>query len=212
MIEILLADDHKIVLDGLSMILDQDQEIEVVGRAYNGEEVVNFVENNSVDIIVMDINMPKMDGMEATKILKREFPDIKILILSMYNDVSYITELVKAGVNGYVLKNHGYQELTIAIKSISDGFSYFGREIAQALIGNDEIQKHKEWDESVKLTKREQEVLKRFAKGFTTKQIAKELFISNSTVETHKRNLVSKAGVSSSKELIKFAFSQGLVD
>ncbi len=209
MIRIILADDHQIVLDGLKMLIHEEENIHLVGEAINGKEVISILERESVDIAVLDVEMPVMNGIEASEIIQERFPNTKILILTMYNDQTFIRKLIEIGASGYILKNKGKEELVEAIKDIDNGKTYFGREVTNTLIsGIQTVVKNKPKKE-IPLTKREVDVVKLIADGMSTPQIADTLFIAHSTVETHRRNLIDKTGVPNSKALIKWAIRNG---
>jgi len=206
MIKIIIADDHKIVLDGLTSIINTNDEIEIVGKALNGIQVIELLKTNSVDAVVLDIEMPEMDGVETAKIIKENYPQIKILILTMYNEIGFIRKILEAGAHGYILKNKGKEELVTALKSICNGMDYFGEEVSKTLFSS---MRNKNVNGEIKLTKKETEVLKLIANGDTTPIISQKLFIANTTVETHRRNLIEKTGVKGTKGLIKFAIENG---
>ncbi|HNW50516.1 MAG TPA: response regulator transcription factor [Prolixibacteraceae bacterium] len=211
MIKVVLADDHQIVLDGLKSLLEREKEICPVGEALNGVELLKLLKEKQADVAVVDIDMPLMNGIETTKEIKRLYPEMKVLILSMYNDHEYIRRLIEAGASGYILKNKGKEELVSAIHKIADGGQYLGDAILKVLI--DEMQKPVKTlnDKKVPLTKRETDVLKLIVEGNTTPQISDALCIAHSTVETHRRNLIDKLGVANTKELIKQAIKNGYV-
>ena len=207
-IKVIIADDHKIVIDGLKSLLQLEETIEVVGEAYDGKQVLDILKNQKVDIAVLDIEMPFLSGIELTRIIKKDFPQVKVLILSMYNTEKFVHNVIEIGADGYILKNKGKEELVLAIKYIMDGDEYFGREVEKTY----RMSQKKKYDEikNVKLTKREIEVLKLTAAGDTTPIISEKLFIAHSTVETHRRNLIEKTGVrGGSKGLVKYAFEKG---
>lgn len=211
MIKVIVADDHKIVVDGLVSILKEEVDIEVVGTALNGEQVIEVVRQNDVDIAILDIEMPGLTGVQLSKYLKENYPNVKVLILSMYKSKEVVSQIIKAGAEGYILKNKGSEELVKAIRYINEGQSYVGQEITDVLIEalrSDELSNKQ--PSSISLTKREREVLKYIAKGLTSIQIGKQLFIAPSTVDTHRRNLIDKTGVANSKELILFAIENSL--
>lgn len=209
MIKIILADDHQIVLDGLKMLLQEEHNIQLVGEAINGKEVLAILERAEVDIAVLDVEMPLMNGIEASEVIKERFPNTKILILTMYNDQAFIRKLIEIGASGYILKNKGKEELVEAIKDISEGKTYFGREVTNTLISGIQTTVRNKPEKEIPLTKREVDVVKLIADGRSTPQIAEELFIAHSTVETHRRNLIDKTGVPNSKALIKWAIQHG---
>lgn len=206
-IKIIIADDHQIIIDGLRSLLIKEKDIEIVGEASNGKEVIDMIQKINVDLVVLDIDMPILSGVETTKIIKQKYPNIKVLILSMYNTERFIHNIIETGADGYILKNKGKEELTLAIKYILDGDEYFGREVEKTFRLS-QRRKNNETDK-VKLTKRETEVLKLIANGNTTPMISEKLLISHSTVETHRRNLIEKTGVEGgSKGLVRYAFQK----
>jgi two-component system, NarL family, nitrate/nitrite response regulator NarL len=210
MIHVILADDHQIVLDGLMSILEQENDICSVGEALNGKQLLELLKKKQANVAVIDIDMPLMNGIETTKEIKALYPEMKVLILSMYNDNEYIRRLIEVGASGYILKNKGKEELVNAIRKIAAGGQYLGEAVVKTLM--DDMQKIKKPnDNKIPLTKREKEVLVLIANGNSSPQIADKLFIAPSTVETHRRNLIDKLGVANSKELIKYAFENGYI-
>lgn len=186
--------------------MKEEKGFSIVGEASNGEEVIPLLEKNKVDVAVLDVTMPKMDGIELTKFIRGNYPDTKVLILTMHNEISYIRRIIEAGAHGYILKNKGKEELVRAIRSLNDGQEYLGKEVTRTLfssIRNSNV--HGE----ITLTRRERDVLKLIADGRTTPMISDELNIAPSTVETHRRNLIEKTGVKNSKGLVKFAIENG---
>jgi two-component system, NarL family, nitrate/nitrite response regulator NarL len=212
MINVILADDHQIVLDGLKSLLEREKDICSVGEALNGIELLAQLEKKQADVAVVDIDMPLMNGIETTKEIKMLHPQIKVLILSMYNDNEYIKRLIEVGASGYILKNKGKEELVNAIRKIAAGGRYLGDDIVKTLMKEMQKQQNKINDNTIPLTKRETEVLKLIAEGNSTPQIAHKLCIAHSTVETHRRNLIDKLGVANSKELIRYAIEKGYLN
>lgn len=206
MIKIIIADDHEIVLDGLELVIKNDPNIEIVGRALTGKDVISIVNVKDVNIVVLDINMPIMDGIETTKFLKKNHPEIKILILSMHEEISFIRSVFNAEANGYILKNKGKEELLNAIYSIHNGKDYFSEEVTQSIYAT---LKSKDVAGEIKLTEKEKQVLTYIGNGYTGPEIADKLNIAKTTFETHKRNLIEKTGVRNSNTLIKFAIENG---
>lgn len=209
-VKVVIADDHQIVIDGLKSLLNQEESIEIVGEAQNGQEILSILEKTEVDLAVLDIEMPLLSGIETTKIIKEKYSNVKVLILSMYNTEKFVRSVIEIGADGYILKNKGKEELVLAIKYIVNGEEYFGREVEKIF----RTSQRKKDDESknIKLTKREIEVLKLIAMGKTTPIISEELHIAHSTVETHRRNLIEKTGVNGgSKGLVRYAFEKGYV-
>lgn len=211
MIKVLLADDHTIVLDGLAALLEKEKGIHIVDSVPDGNLALKALELHEIDIAILDIEMPIMDGIETTKIINERFPEVRVLILTMHKGSEFILQLVDAGASGFVLKNRGKEELVDAIETIANGDRYFGDIVTEALIQSRENEKRKKKVQEIILTKREKEVLKLIANGLTTPQIAKQLFIAHSTVETHRRHLIDKTGVSNSKALIAYAINNHLL-
>lgn len=212
MIKVLLADDHQMVLDGLSMLLENEPDIEKVQEVTDGQLVMKVLETVEVDIVVLDIEMPRMDGIETAREIREKYPDVKILVLTMYNTKTFIEQLVKAGAMGYILKNRGKEELIEAIRKIAEGGKYFGEAVTETLINSMvEVGSGVPTPEVI-LTRREKEILQLIVQGMSTPQIAEKLFIANSTVESHRRNLIDKTDVPNSKALIAFAYENDLVD
>ncbi|EAY30866.1 response regulator transcription factor [Microscilla marina] len=205
-IKVIIADDHHMVLEGLEALIKVTNDIEVIGLAYNGHHAFKLLELNQldVDIAVLDVDMPVQDGLETTRKIRTEYPNIKVLILTMHNNESYIKEIIAAGASGYILKNRGASELVNAIRTIYAGEEYFSKAVTDTLIKSIQESKKAKPNPQVKLTKREKEVLALIGKGMTTKEISKQLFIADTTVETHRRNLIDKLEVKNSKELILY--------
>ncbi|HAS41088.1 MAG TPA: DNA-binding response regulator [Microscillaceae bacterium] len=209
-IKTILADDHHIVLDGLTALINATDDIEVVDVAYNGQHALSLLETHQVDVAVLDIEMPVMDGLKATKEIKAKHKEVKVLILTMYNNERFIKEIIKAGASGYILKNKGGNELVNAIRTIHQGDQYFSKSVTDKLI--EDLQKKKRGGVNPKLTTREKEVLKLIVEGNSTREITEKLFIAGTTVETHRRNLIEKLGVKGTKGLIKHAIENNLLE
>lgn len=202
-IKVLLADDHTIVMEGLQVVLEAEEEFEVVGTAVNGEEVMMFVAKHEVDVVVLDINMPVMDGITCSRRLKKEYPDIKIIILTMYAQRSFVDEIVKIGIDGCLLKNNTGKELTTAIFRVMNGSQYYDR-LKNFNSKEEEVQQYK-------LSKRELEIIKLVAEGLTSTKIADQLFISELTVQTHRRNMMRKLNFKNSMQVVQFAKDNDLI-
>jgi DNA-binding NarL/FixJ family response regulator len=209
MARVIIADDHQMFIDGLKSMLEEIDGIEVVGEARNGQEAVDLCDKEAVDIVIMDISMPVMDGIEATGVIKHLHPDIKVLGLSMFNDKNFIADILKTGASGYILKNTGKQELVNALSTLQNGGSYLDTEVSSTLLKSftaREPSRHM----LEKLSDREMEVLEAIATGLTTQEIAKKLFISKNTVETHRKNLLYKLEARNTAELITNAYKRRL--
>ena len=200
---VLLADDHAIVMEGLQVVLEAEESFEVVGTVLNGEEVMLFVAKHEVDVVVLDINMPVMDGITCSRKLKKEYPDIKIIILTMYAQRSFVDEIVKIGIDGCLLKNNTGKELTTAIFRVINGSQYYDR-LKNFNSNEEEVQQFK-------LSKRELEIIKLVAEGLTSTQIAEQLFISELTVQTHRRNMTRKLNLKNSMQVVQFAKDNELI-
>ena len=205
-IRILLVDDHAILLDGVKNLLDKEEGIKVAGIADNAEKALEFLNKNDVDIVVTDFNMPGMDGLSLVNTIKRIKPAIKTIVLSMHDETHLVKEILRSGINGYVLKKDTHKELLKAIREVHSGSVYLSSDINKILITN--LQNP---DEGRLLTDREREIVKLIAKEYSNKDIAEELFISERTVETHRKNIFKKTGTTSLVGLIKFAYANNLV-
>jgi len=202
-IKVFIVDDHQIVVDGISSIFENDVQIKVVGHALSGVEALNQLSEVETDVLLLDINMPEMDGIEVVRQLTEQSIDIQILVLTMHNEPQFTKQLIELGVKGCMLKNAGKKEMIHAIQTVYEGNRYYGAEVTNTLF--DSIDKSNKAVENAQLTKREVEVLKHIAQGLTTLEIAEKLFISTHTVETHRKNLLSKLGLSNSAALARYA-------
>ncbi len=220
MIDILIVDDHKIIRDGIRALLRSSEDIRIVGECSDGSEVVDAIkQHDNVDIVLMDINMPKMDGLEATEVVLKEFPDMKVVALTMYNEESYISRILNQGAVGYILKNTGKQELVNALHKIKAGSSYFSEEVTQQMMSRfmgtkqkDEKSAPPSEDALERLTAREKEVLRLIALEYTNHEIGEHLNVSTRTIDSHRRNLLQKLGVKNTAGLVRFALQAGIVD
>ena len=208
-ITLLLADDQSIILDGLEALLGQDSEIEVVGRASNGMEAVEQAKKLNPDVVLMDISMPQMDGIEATKVLLQQCKSTRVLVLSMYDHPDLIREIMESGAHGYVLKNVAKEELGLALRTVAAGEQYMTPGV-RAILAKDNrfTDRAGELGGNV-LTKREQEVVKLVCKEYTTQEIADALFLSSQTVDTHRKNIMHKLTVKNTAGLVKYAKERG---
>jgi len=211
MIRVLLADDHKVLLDGLQNLLEDLPDITCVGAVMNGSEVLAFLLEHPVDVILMDINMPVMDGIETTQRVRSEYPDTKIIALTMLEQGSFIQKMLRSGASGFLLKNSGKEEVLTAIRAVAVGGQYLGPEATQLLMENLKGQEAAKKQFIPRLTRREEEVLKLMGQGLSTQVIADRLFISFNTVESHRKNLRAKFGVSTGVEVIRMASERGLL-
>jgi DNA-binding NarL/FixJ family response regulator len=206
-VKTIIADDHQLFADGLSGILQQQPNLELLASVSNGEQLLKTLSEQSVDLVILDLSMPVMNGLEAAERIRHLYEDTKILIVTMNDSSDSIRELMNLGVSGIVLKNAGKNELLLAVEELCNGQTYFSQKITQQLARALQHQTHDAWQ----LTKREKEVLQLIYEGLTTNAIAEKLFISVYTVETHKKNLFAKSGVNKSALLIKAAQQLGYI-
>jgi two-component system response regulator NreC len=210
-ITILLADDHKITRDGLKALLENQKNMIVIGEAENGRQAVRLASELAPDVIVMDINMPELNGIEATRQIIAELPDTKIIALSMYSDKRYVVGMLKAGVSGYLLKNCAFDELVSAITAVVANQNYMSQKIADTVMKDyANILESNDASPASSLTAREREVLQLIAEGLKTKDIATRIHVSVKTVETHRQQVMRKLNANSVAELTKIALREGL--
>ena len=208
-ITILLADDHTIVRQGLKMILGSHADLKVIGEASNGNEAVELTAQLKPDVILMDVAMPEVNGIEATKRIVKGNPRARVLVLSMHKEAVYVREILKAGARGYILKDAIDTELISAVRSVARGDGYVSPAISGALL-NDYSQKSN--DPADSLSAREREVLKLIAEGKTNKEVATQLNLSVYTVDSHRGKIMEKLNLHSTGELVRFALKHGLAD
>jgi DNA-binding NarL/FixJ family response regulator len=207
-IKLLIADDHAILRDGIVSLLKQEPSFMVVATAANGHEVMDILEKKEVDVCLLDINMPELDGMEAAKLIREKKPAIKIIMLTTYNDKEIISELIHIGVAGYLLKNSDRQELVEAVNKVMKGRHYFSEEVENIILQG---LTEKKPSEVIPLTDREVQIVELLAKEYTNDKIAKELSISYRTVESHRKNIMQKTKAHNLAGLLKYAYNRGLV-
>ena len=214
-VKVLLVDDHDMFRDGVKLLLSSGQLTEVVGEARNGQEFLELYPKVKPDVVLMDIAMPVMDGIEASQIASTRFPGIVILALTMFGDEKYYYKLIRAGIKGFILKSSGISELLKAIKEVADGHNYFSNELLIKLINNLYVSKpEKDGDsgENDQLSKREIEVLKEISSGLSNEDIAEKLHISATTVRSHRSNLLLKTGTNNTASLIMYAIKHKIVN
>jgi DNA-binding NarL/FixJ family response regulator len=210
---IIIVDDHKIFRDGLIMLLNNFDFVSVVGQASNGEEFLELIDKVIPDIVLMDINMPKMNGIEATKQALKKYPEIKIIALTSFADDEYIEQMISAGVEGYMLKRSDIEDFEKAIKKVARGGSYFSSEIIKVISRNlYKENKQKSGEQTLKkLTSREKQILHLICKGLNNEQIAEKIYLSPKTVEKHKSNLFQKTETFNTVNLVIYAFKNQLI-
>jgi DNA-binding NarL/FixJ family response regulator len=202
--KVFIADDHEMIRDGLKMLLSKNSDLKLVGEAGKGSEVLQKFTEVDADLLILDISMPDMNGMDVADKILSEQPDAKIIVLSMYNDEEYISRCIEHGVKGYVVKSEASSELLHAVNTVLKGGSYFSQQAQNVIFKKyttNAIRKRKEAD--IKLTTREIEIVKLISQGLTSNGIAEKLFISPRTVDTHRANLMKKVGAKNSIELLK---------
>jgi DNA-binding NarL/FixJ family response regulator len=207
-IKVLIADDHQLFREGLTNLLADAADIEVIAQAENGQEVLEKVRFSKPDIVLMDIGMPLLNGIDTTMALRKEFPDIKTIALSMHDEKTYIKGMFEAGAWGYLLKNCAYNQLVDAIIQVYNGEKYLDTHATKVII--QDYLKNDSWG-MIKLTERESEVLKLLAEGRSIREISEALFISIKTVGSHKQNIFDKLEFENMAQLIKFALKNGIV-
>jgi DNA-binding NarL/FixJ family response regulator len=209
-IRIIIADDHQLFRNGLKILLDSYPDFEVVGEASNGEEFLKLLKSVKADIALMDINMPEMDGVEATRKGVKMSPDINIIALSMYGEEEYYYKMVDAGAKGFLLKDSDISEVRDAILTVVKGGSYFSQELLYHVIQKIKHREHE--SKSANLSKREKEILFKICEGLSNQEIAETLFISKRTVDKHRANLLGKTNSKNTASLILFAIRNKLIE
>ncbi len=211
-LRVLLADDHPLVREGIKACLNGEPGIEVVGEAANGAEAVDEARKLVPDLVLMDLNMPRLNGLEATALLRRELPQVRMLVFTIHHESHYVTQAVRAGAHGYIAKDAPPTELVAAVRRVGDGGSYFSSEAAQSFVGAHVGASGRNGRARVAtLSMRELEVLKLIADGMSNKQIAARLGVGARTVETHREHIMRKLGIHSVAGITRFAIAQGLV-
>ena len=211
MIRVLVVDDHAILRDGIRSLLDSQDDIIVVGEADNGADAIEFVKKVQPDIVLMDISMPQMNGLEATRTIKEQFPRVKVLILTQHDSREYITPALQAGAAGYVLKRSGRRELLNALRQVYEQGAYLTSNITREFLQDYSSEGNNPKGDEHHLTEREHQVLKLIVEGKSNKEIALELSISPKTVSVHRTNVMTKFNVQNTVELIRYATSNHLV-
>jgi two-component system response regulator NreC len=210
-VRILLADDHQIMREGLKALLEKHSSMEVIAEAENGIETLEIARREKPDVIIMDIAMPDINGIEATRQLKSEMKDIKIVALSMHSDRRFVTEILKAGASAYVLKQSAFKDLEKAIKTVMVNRTFLSADILETVVDDYVSQLTKsEYEAYKQLSDRERQVLQLIAEGNSTKEIAYKLHVSVKTIESHRQNIMTKLRIHNLAGLTKFAVREGL--
>ncbi len=215
MIKLVIADDHTMFVDGIDSILTIENDIDVVGRCYDGPSTLKFLEENEADILLLDVNLPGMSGIDVCKTLKEKESTVKIIAISMFNEESFVTEILNNGAQGYILKNTGREELLKAIRTVEGGTSYFSKDVTQTIMKG--LMKQRKGSNKSskffpKVSRREKEVLKLIIEEFTTQEIAEKLFISLKTVESHRSSLLAKLNARNSAGLVRIALENKVLE
>ncbi len=214
-IKIAIVDDHNLFREGLAFLLSQSKEIDIIGEASNGYEFLKLLDFKLPDIVLMDIAMPEMDGIEATRIALEKYPELKIIALSMFEDQEYYYKMIHAGAHGFILKKSTGAELFKAIKDVMSGENYFSKELLKSIIINMPDKRTFKFEGDINLsdfTKREFEILRLLCTGLSSIEIADKLFISKKTVEGHKANLFLKTGLKNTISLVMYAIKNKLIE
>jgi two-component system response regulator NreC len=213
-VRLLLADDHPLVRSGLIKLLEPYKDFTVVGEAGDGEEAVAMTKKLQPDIVIIDLSMPKLTGIEATKIIRKEMPGTKVLVLTMHENEEYVYQILKSGAGGYMLKNSTREELASAIRAVAKGEKFISPQVSEIMV-NAYLNKAKQRDttmsgsdDELPLTRREKEVLYFIAEGLSNVQIAEKLFLSTRTVETHRTNIMQKLDIHDAANLMRFALEK----
>jgi len=206
---VLVADDHQLITDGISKILQEEKSIAAVYTASNGRDAVDMLNRYTIDCVLMDLNMPILSGYDATKIIKQQKPEVKVIVVSMLSDASVIAKLLKAGADAFIIKNTGTEELLRAITKVMNGEKYISQELSFNLYQN--FGRRNTTDKQDHLTPRELEIIKYIGEGMTNGEIASKLFLSPATVDTHRKNVLAKLELKNTAALIKYAAENNLL-
>jgi two-component system nitrate/nitrite response regulator NarL len=204
MIRVVFAEDHQALIDGVESFFDYNKDIEIVGTANNGEELIKEVRLKRPDVVITDIRMPIMDGIKATAIIKKEFPKINVLAFTMFDQANAVKQMTKAGAHGYILKNSGLKIMIEAIKAVAENKEYFDPNVLVNIEKSEENKKNKIQKRGI-LSRREKEIIALIEEGKTSVEISEILFIAKGTVDSHRKNMIRKLGLSSASELVKYA-------
>jgi len=212
MMRVLVTDDHNIVSDGLRVLIEDTDGMECVGTAPNGKQALEIVRSIPVDVVLMDIDMPIMNGIEATRAIKRDFPQVKVLNLTMHKERGMVQRMMECGADGYMLKNADRSELVQAIQAVAAGHRFFSDDVDPTNVGRVEQNVMPGEATISDITEREAEIIRLLAQGLSSKDIGDKLFISNRTVDTHRTNIMTKLGLNNVAGLIRWAFNNGYAD
>ena len=218
-IRIVLADDHELVRSGLIKLLETYKDLLIVGEAGDGLEAVEQTKKLNPDVLIIDLSMPNLSGIEATKIVRKECPNVAVLVLTMHQNEEYVYQIFKSGASGYMLKDAGKDELAAAVRTVAKGEKYFSSRVSEIMVDGylrknserGEKREYSQTDAGSALTKREKEVLSLIAEGLNNQEISEKLFISPRTVDTHRTNIMQKLDIHDAGRLVKFAIDHGFL-
>jgi len=214
MIRLLLADDHMVVTEGIKLLLHDVPDIKVFAEARNGQQALEMLGKETINVALMDIEMPVMDGIKCTELISQQFPDVKVIAISIYADYPHVQSMIKAGAKGYLLKNCGKTELEQCIRKVHSGGTFFSDDLTDTLLAGMQgkfVKKEGTSQFMPTLSRREKEILKYIVDEATTAEIAEKLFISIGTVETHRHNMMNKLNVRNTAGLVRVAITHGLL-
>ena len=213
-IKIIIADDHATVRGGFKYALETDENFEVIGEAGSGKELIDINRKLKPDVIVVDVNMPNLSGIEAIREIRKEDKKVKILVITMHQNENYIRDAFKAGINGYLFKMAKIEEFLEAVNTVAQGKEYFGETVSRTLMKKYLAASHSQRSNDKReifLTDREKEILKLIAEGFTSQEIGEKLFLSHYTIENHRKNMIQKMGLKNTTVLVKYAIEHGII-
>lgn len=209
MIRLIIADDHPVIIDGIKIILDREKDIHLVAEVYDGKQLLEFLDNEKVDVVLTDVNMPELNGIEVTRIIRQKYPEIKVIAFSQYDEKRFVKQILKSGASGYMLKSTPAREIVKAIHMVMDGGLYLSEGLPNIFAEKPKRRSNYLFPD---LSPREKDVLKEICQGKNTKEIADTLFISYNTVETHRANLLLKVGVKNTAGLVKWAVENEMIN
>jgi len=208
----MIADDHRILIEGLQLLIGQEDDLAIVTTAVNGKQVIDRLQEYDIDIVLLDINLPVINGIELCRTITRDFPEVRVLALTSYKKGVFIQQMLKAGALGYVLKHSAAEEIVRAVRAVMAGETYLNASVTTTLMETLRSQPDNHDEFLPQLTRREKQVLSLIARELTTKEIAQELHLSEHTVESHRRNLLTKLNVRNVVGLIRKAMQRGLIE
>ena len=210
-IKVIVADDHQLFREGLKNLLETDETIEVIAQSENGNAAIEMAQRLNPDVLLTDIAMPDMNGIEATRLLKEKLPEIKVIAVSMHSDKQYVKGMLEAGADAYLLKNSTHRQLIDAVHSVFNGKKFLSEDITELVINGYLDAANTKDDSYNQLSDREKEIFMLLAEGVSTREIGEKLFISVKTVGTHKQNILDKLNLKNNSDVVKYALKKGLI-